>query len=132
MSTQAFRNLTTRLAERINSRPDNNYSVQILTLIERLERLAGGLEKLRDNKNPTDTPEAHSRKVANMAKKLQGENTRINAQINEIIVTGTRELYQLIDEQSGLVESDYGPEIRAAFRSMVSGFKSTPIFSPQT
>lgn len=116
--SKAFNNLTSRLAERLEGRDNNNHSVRILTLIEKLENGASALDKVREAKNPMDTEAAHSRKVAKAAQRLQAESRRIDGLINEIVTIGYREIDNLMTEQTGLVQGEYSAEIRAAFRTM--------------
>lgn len=118
MDSKAFNNLTSRLAERLQGRDNNNHSVRILTLLERLERQAGALDKVRAARNPLDTEAAHARKVAKAAKRLQAESKKIHDQISEISVQGFAEIGQLLEAQTGLVQSEYAGELRATFRSM--------------
>jgi hypothetical protein len=115
---KAFSSLTSRLADRLQGRANNNHSVRILTLIERLENQAGALDKVRAAKNPIHTEAAHSRTVAKAAKRLRAESLRIDGLINEIAILGFKEIGELMTEQTGLVESEYSGEIRAAFRGM--------------
>lgn len=121
---KAFNNLTSRLAARLEGRDNNNHSVRILTLIERMERQAAALEQVRLARNPIDTEAAHARKVAKAAKRLQDEAKKIDGLINEISVLGFKEIGELMTAQTGLEQSDYSAEIRTAFRGMTARQRS--------
>jgi broad specificity phosphatase PhoE len=126
---KAFSNLTSRLADRLQGRDNNNHSVRILTLIEKLERQASALDQVRAAKNPIDTAAAHARKVAKAAKRLRAESDRIDGLINEIVTIGYREIGELMEAQTGLVQGDYSAEIRASFRGMTEKQRSDTILT---
>ena len=124
LNSQSFASLTGRLADRLNGRANNNHAVRILTLVERLERQAGALDKVRAARNPMDTDAAHRRKVAKAAKRLQAESMKTDEIINDISVLGFKEIAELMESQTGLTEDEYSAEIRAAFRGMTEKQRS--------
>ena len=76
-----------------------------------------------------DTEAAHSRKVAKAAKGLQTDLARVDRQINEIAVSGFKEIGELMDVQTGLVEGEYSAEIRSAFRGMTERQRSDTLMA---
>ena len=103
---KAVSNLTSRLAKRLEGRDNNNHSVRILTLIERLENGAAALDKVRAARNPLDTEAAHSRKIATASKRLQSQAQKIDGLINEISVIGFKEIGELMESATGLKQSE--------------------------
>jgi hypothetical protein len=117
-SPEAFRNLTSRLAERLEKKDPQSAAVKVLAHLERLEKSAQALDTLRQSRNPLNTVEHHARIVGRGARRLQAENQRISRTINDLVGEGYKSLAAQIDQRCNLTHSDYAAEVRAAFRSM--------------
>jgi hypothetical protein len=124
IESNSFSNLTERLSSRLNSRKNSRHAKKILASIQKMERQAAALDKIRNAKNPVDTEAGHSRKIAVVAKKLQAETAKAKAEANDFYASGLAEINTAILSRTGLVETGHAAEIRAAFRTMTGKQRS--------
>lgn len=90
----------------------------IFAEVNRLRNAAEALDTLKANRSPLRTPEAHTKDIADKARKLHAETT---ASINRIAAAqrdGQRELRSRIEEKVKLKPNEFAPEIRTAFRAL--------------
>lgn len=91
---------------------------------QRLAASVDSLEELARNRSPSETPEAHTLRVVNAAKKLRDQIEAVSRTLNENTVSTYRNLATKIAEVTKLdIETPHAAEIRAYFRGLKSGEK---------
>jgi hypothetical protein len=86
--------------------------------VSRLHRGAEALDKVSANRSPLDTVEAHTKKVATIARKFDAEVTSSINRISDISRDGRKAVERRIDDKVNLKPDAFAGEIRATFRAM--------------
>lgn len=85
----------------------------------RLAASVDSLEELARNRSPSETPEAHTLRVANAAKKLDANLKQVISAFNENTMQTYRNLYTKLSEVAQIdKETPHAAEIRAYFRGL--------------
>lgn len=98
--------------------PDHPTAKQMQGMVNRLRSATEALDNVAVNRNPLDTSDAHSLKVAKMARKLNVEITASLNQSLQIWSAGYNDIQRRIDGKVDLKPSAFAAEIRATFRGL--------------
>lgn len=106
--------------ERITeSTKDKNLTAQRYAQeVKRMASSVEALERLAVSRNPKDTEESHTVKVAAAAKRLASDAAKTNDRLHDTLKNSVITIEAKIREQAGMLPNQYATEIRQAFRSM--------------
>lgn len=96
----------------------NAAAKQMRAEVKRLQAGAEALLKVQVNRSPLDTPAAHTKKVADMARKFDREVTAAIQRSADAYRNGWNDAQRRIDEKINLKPDAFAQEIRATFRTM--------------
>ena len=111
----AIAHIAKRLAESVG---DNHHARVILSELNRIHGAAEALDRVRLNRSPLDTPEAHMKKVADMARKFDRETTAAINRMSTALREGTADLQRRVGDKVKLTPDRYEAEVRSVFRNM--------------
>lgn len=107
------------IAERMLGDMEGNAAARrIHAEANRLRAGADALDRAAANRNPLDTPEAHIKKIATMARKLDQEITASINRAGAAFHDGMQDVQRRIDEKVDLKPDAFAAEIRATFRTL--------------
>lgn len=115
---KALAAMADRMAKMIDDRGGSRTAGQMQAEVNRLKAGAEALDKVRANRSPLDTPEAHALKVAKLAQKFDREVTAAINRFGSIVHEGLQAVQKRIDEKIDLRPNAFAEEIRAAFRTL--------------
>lgn len=95
----------------------------IASTIQGLAVSAEALAKVYDSKSPTETEDAHHKKVVTAAKAFGGQAERVRDRLHEIVQAGMRDIEARSRAKTGLKANEYAGEIRAVIRNMPTDTK---------
>lgn len=87
-------------------------------LVSKLSSRAHALKQLAETRDPTRTPEAHEKRVAQAAKELERDIERVTDQANEHHRRAHLQIEEMLEKKVNLVPNEYASEFRAIFRGM--------------
>lgn len=114
---QAASQVASRMTSGVGS-TGHTHLREMQNVVERLGNASGTLGKLIDNKSPTETEDAHHKKVGAAAKAFGSAVANGQAQLNTIMQRGMRDIEERSRAKTGLKANEYAGEIRAAVRPM--------------
>lgn len=87
-------------------------------LATNLRNAVEAIGKLHDTPNPTETREAHIKRITVAAGQLSNKVKETQERINSVVQQGLKDIDQRIGSKVKLVPDGYAAEIRQAFRAM--------------
>lgn len=97
---------------------DTEYARKIQIETNRLAAATTALNHVNAMRNPCDTEATHFKKVDQAARRLQDEAQKAQQRIDMIVQESAADLHKRFEDRCGLRETQYGAEIRSAFKAM--------------
>lgn len=106
---------------------DHPHAIRLRVEADRLYKGAAALDNVAANKDPTDTLDGHSLKVARLAKQFDRKITESINRASDILRDGFRDIEARINAKVDLRPNAFAEEVRAVFRALKPGEKAEMI-----